>query len=173
MSEQLVICGPTRFHAVDDALTAVFRSKRGRKMLAQLRENQCTVAAIRQAFPALEHRPFWDIGNLAWHVVSDKWKPGHAVARCRMIPPGPAITVAEAEARGLTWSKECAKALGLIQDPRPPLERATWKQSRQAYMHAIRCRTCSMSGIGGCDDFHRIATGYPDAGAKPRAKALT
>lgn len=86
--------------------------------------------------------------------------PNAAIPLCAMVTIQEPVTIAEAVARGLDWSLECAKKLGLYEAPddgRHPLARVDATGARRAYLHALDCDTCSHRGVAHCATFEAIA----------------
>lgn len=161
-------------------MTRIASTKEGRALFLAVHKNwggigqDWTVGRAAEAeLVAMIERdlPRYDLCRVGSMIDWCGWQDGWGVPSCGMVKPGPAVNIEVAEARGLTWSMECAKRLGFYEwppDAPPALARVGWKGSRKAYMHAIDCETCLLEGIAKCEVFPRIAYQEIESDLDPR-----
>jgi hypothetical protein len=189
----LVLCGPTRFHAIDEEATEAIAKPRVRELLGLLAPLDDLLMFERRPQPDLDAAfsrrekiraelldlgmpgPHWSFRRFSW--IADRWKPGFAVPQCGMVDAGVAVTIREAEARGLQWSQECARRNGIVDsignaNPLLVTRIVTATGRSRAFRHAVECEVCWNEGIGGCDIFPLIARGEIESDVDPRLEEL-
>lgn len=196
---QLVICGPTRFHAIDEQATAALAIPRVRELAAVWQEADWTVVLQRgtkrdrdaawhrreesaDEFQqiATEHglHEFAAARRWALRVISrHDWEPGYAIPQCGMVNAGVAVPIHVAEARGLSWSQECARRNGIVDsiggaNPLLVTRIVTATGRSRAFRHAVDCEVCWNEGIAHCEIFPLIARGEIDSDVDPRLEEL-
>lgn len=185
---QLVLCGPTRFHAIDEEATIALRKPRVRELLAehaplddycifergtrqQLEHARLQCARLRDELRKLGlSGSTWSFRRLGW--IANAWEPGYAVPQCGMVSAAVAVPISEARARGLAWSLECARRNGIGSNPLLSSRVATATCRYRAYRHAVDCEVCWNEGIRHCEIFPLIARGEIESDVDPRLEEL-
>ena len=181
---QLVVCGPTRFHELDEEATRLAGDSEFRRHLDTLQDTWGTwgdpeklearyeaSARLKEMLGRTDAHDY-DILKIRWKI-SD-WRPGLGLPVCAMINVGRILPIEEAVRIGLVWSKECAARQGIIGpdvSQKNPLE--SWARvpatgRYRAYKHVLDCDVCWNHGIGKCELFVKIATLEIDSDLDPR-----
>lgn len=194
---RLVICGPTKFHAIDESMTALVGTPEARTLLVEIAEtydywhlpkgalreqveqrHRELIEELRQLVGSLP-RYVDDLAGLGRKISKGDLHATYAIPQCGMVSAGVAVPIGEAIARGLDWSKECARRNGILNDGGRGHEnqllntRFVSPTGRyRAYKHAVDCEVCWLQGIGACEIFPLIARQEIESDVDPRLEEL-